>query len=252
MYPTVLRRYVLTLCALCLCVPFLARERTLEQVAAPVAKPQQNVYLTFDDGPSANTDRVLDLLLSENVRATFFVVGVETEEGIARYHRILDEGHVLGLHSYTHNTAKIYRSLSSYQEDFERLRDWIAEKTGGVMKICRMVGGSNTRECPATIREQILSYLYDDGYACYDWDIDPLDSGPYALDSNQIARNVISAAKRKPDQDLIVLLHDDSLRRTLPEALEIIIAYFKEQGFSFGVLSEDAVAGKRVLPKSRL
>ena len=59
------------------------------------------VYLTFDDGPSENTDAILDVLSEYDVKATFFVVGKEDEASAAIYQRIVDEGHTLGMHSYS-------------------------------------------------------------------------------------------------------------------------------------------------------
>ena len=245
MYRPMVARFIVTLCALCFCIAPL--DHVYKETFA--RKTQRIVYLTFDDGPSHVTDEVLNVLLLENVRGTFFVTGNVTQQNIYLYSRILDEGHALGLHSYSHKPYEVYRSLSNFKADFMRLNDWIIEHTGAQVKICRMVGGSNSRDCPAIVREEILSYLVDSGYACYDWDIDSKDSGRYALNPHQIAQNVISAAKKLPDRDLIVLLHDDAMRKTLPDALPIIIRYFQEQDYSFGVLREDTESIKRILPK---
>lgn len=251
MYRASCRRFALTLLALCLCAPLLSGSSPPGGLpsSAGTHSQQRTVYLTFDDGPSDNTDAVLDILLEENIRATFFVVGQETEADISRYNRILEEGHALGLHSYSHQPTKVYASLEGFSRDFMRLDRWIAEMTGESIKICRMVGGSNSRDCSAYVREEILTYLYDNGYICYDWDIDSMDSLGYAVPASQIARNVISAAQKRPDQDLIVLLHDDALRKTLPQALPTIIRYFQEQDYSFATLPEDVESIKRILPK---
>lgn len=208
------------------------------------------VYLTFDDGPSPVTEKVLDVLAQYQVPGTFFVIGNETEQGADLYRRILDEGHALGLHTYSHNDYVIYRSIGDYQKDYERIADWVFEQTGESPKISRMVGGSHTVNCPAYLREQILTYLVGAGYACYDWDIDPKDSGAYALPARTLANNVIASARKLPGQDLIVLLHDDPLRTTLPDALVTIIAYFQEQGYAFGVLGEETESAKRIWPKA--
>ena len=210
-----------------------------------------SVFLTFDDGPSVNTEKVLDILRREQVPATFFVIGAATEQGMALYNRILEEGHSLGLHTYTHDVNRIYRSMNGYKEDFEKIADWVLETTGSSPKICRMVGGSCTYHCPAILREEILTYLVEQGYACYDWDIDGRDSGRYAVPPRLLADHVIEAARKKPGQDLIVLLHDDAQRVTLPAALPGIIAYFRAQGYHFDALREDTESVKRIMPKSR-
>ena len=74
---------------------------------------QKKVYLTFDDGPSDHTDEILDILKKNKVRATFFVVGKETEHAKKMYRRIILEGHTLGMHSYSHNYDQIYASVGS-------------------------------------------------------------------------------------------------------------------------------------------
>lgn len=208
------------------------------------------VFLTFDDGPSANTDKVLTVLFEENVQGTFFVVGETSEQGIALYNRILAEGHALGLHSYAHDMQGVYRNMYTFQEDFLRLESWVYACTGTSVDICRMVGGSYSIYCKAAVREQVLTYLSGKGYACYDWDIDAKDSGAYALPAARLAQNVINAARKKPNEDLIILMHDDPLRTTLADALKIIIPYFKEQGYVFDVLTKDTESVKRLMPKT--
>lgn len=202
---------------------------------------QYKVYLTLDDGPSANTEKVLDILKENNIKATFFVVDQTEDYEVSLYQRIITEGHSLGLHSYTHDTKKIYESGDNYIEDFERLRDHIFAETGVSPKISRMVGGSHSKHCPEIVRVQVVDYFTDNGYACYDWDIDPLDSGAHVLPADTIAQNIIKAAEKKPNQDLVILLHDDGVRKTLPDALKIIIPYFNERNFVFDTLDSDTV-----------
>jgi len=220
------------------------------QVDAAVEQHTYKVYLTFDDGPSKNTEKALDTLKKHNVQGTFFVIGQTGDYELSLYRRIIDEGHALGLHSYTHKTKKIYASAADYIADFERLRDWIFESTGTSPKFCRMVGGSKSSLCSTAARTQIVEYFSSNGYACYDWDIDPCDSCSYTLAADAIADNVIRAAKKKPNQDLVILMHDDVLRKTLPGALDIIIPYFKEQGYELGVLGADTeLIGSRAVVK---
>ena len=67
----------------------------------------RNVYLTFDDGPSVHTNEILDILKEYDVKATFFVVGKEGEKYEELYKRIVEEGHTLGMHSYSHRYDEI-------------------------------------------------------------------------------------------------------------------------------------------------
>src|SRR5699024_7028919 len=78
----------------------------------------KNIYLTFDDGPSKYTNKLLDVLKKYNVKATFFV----TDQGLTKGYddvikRAYDEGHTIGLHSSTHNYGYIYSSVNSYFDD---------------------------------------------------------------------------------------------------------------------------------------
>ena len=68
---------------------------------------QKTVYLTFDDGPSRNTDKILDILKEYDVKATFFVVGKTDEHSVRAYQRIVEEGHTLAMHSYSHKYEEV-------------------------------------------------------------------------------------------------------------------------------------------------
>lgn len=199
---------------------------------------QYTVYLTFDDGPSVVTDEVLDILLENDVQATFFVIGATTDHGLMLYDRMVDEGHSIGVHSYSHKN-EIYNNLDTYIEDFERLENWLLENTGTLSYVCRMPGGMNTAFCPDWLRTEIKDYVAGKGYTMFDWNIDPKDSQSFTLTGKELYDNVISAAQELPDQDLIVLMHDDTIRTSLPVALPSIIEYFQEQGYQFSALYQD-------------
>nr|MCR5606714.1 polysaccharide deacetylase family protein [Treponema sp.] len=87
------------------------------------------VYLTFDDGPSSNTDEILDILDHYGVKATFFVIGKEDEDSIARYQRIVSEGHSIGIHSYAHRYSSVYASKEAFVEDLTHLQSLIESAT---------------------------------------------------------------------------------------------------------------------------
>lgn len=101
------------------------------------------VYLTFDDGPSRNTEQILEILAEYGVHATFFVVGKTDKHSLEMYRRIVEEGHTLGMHSYSHSYEKLYASLKSFREDFENLRGLLEETTGVTPLYYRFPGGSS-------------------------------------------------------------------------------------------------------------
>ena len=114
------------------------------------------VYLTFDDGPSANTDQILDILDEYGVKATFFVVGKEGYND--QYRRIVEEGHTLGMHSYSHVYRDIYESVEAYGQDLEKLHTYLYELTGVDSRIVRLPGGSSNTVSKDKIQD-IIAYL---------------------------------------------------------------------------------------------
>ncbi|MBO4461285.1 MAG: polysaccharide deacetylase family protein, partial [Lachnospiraceae bacterium] len=105
----------------------------------------KKVYLTFDDGPSHNTELILDILKEYNVKATFFVIGRNDEYSKSLYKRIVDEGHTIALHSYTHRYSSIYASLDAYKEDLQKISDLVYDATGVRSKFIRFPGGSSNK-----------------------------------------------------------------------------------------------------------
>ena len=176
------------------------------------------VYLTFDDGPSANTDRILDILDQYGVKATFFVVGKEGYND--QYRRIVQDGHTLGMHSYSHVYRDIYQSVEAYSQDLEKLHTYLYELTGVDSRIVRLPGGSSNTICRNGIQD-ILAYLGQEGITYYDWNVSSGDAASGYISAQQIADNVLDHVDQHNTS--IVLMHDASGKNTTVEALPIII-----------------------------
>ncbi len=176
------------------------------------------VYLTFDDGPSANTDRILDILDQYGVKATFFVVGKEGYND--QYRRIVQDGHTLGMHSYSHVYRDIYQSVEAYSQDLEKLHTYLYELTGVDSRIVRLPGGSSNTICRNGIQD-ILAYLGQEGITYYDWNVSSGDAASGYISAQQIADNVLDHVDQHNTS--IVLMHDASAKNTTVEALPIII-----------------------------
>ena len=101
-------------------------------------------YLTFDDGPSINTGKILDILKRYDIKATFFVVGRSDDNSKNLYKRIVKEGHAIGNHTYSHEYKTLYSSEENFLSDFKKLEHHIYDITGIKMDIMRFPGGSNT------------------------------------------------------------------------------------------------------------
>ena len=101
---------------------------------------EHKVYLTFDGGPDENTNEILDVLAKYNVKATFFVIGSESDEMKAVYRRIVDEGHTLGMHSYSNSYSTIYSSSDSFEKDVTKLNAYLKKVTGEKSQYYRFPG----------------------------------------------------------------------------------------------------------------
>lgn len=197
------------------------------------------VYFSLDDGPSPVTAKVLDVLKEQGVKATFFVMANTQEYAAPLYRRIVEEGHALGIHTYSHRPDLIYRSMDAFLADFQKINRFLQEETGQHPAICRIPGGTNSLLCGKSMKVRILGYFSQNGYACFDWDVDVQDSGTYALPSAELAARVMKQAGKRMGEDMVILLHDDGMRVSLPGALAVLIPWFKENGYEFGVLHKD-------------
>ena len=121
----------------------------------PVKSSGKKVYLTFDDGPSSNTDQILDILKDYDVKATFFVVGKTDERSVKAYQRIVEEGHTLAMHSYSHKYDEIYESKEAFARDLNSLQEYLYETTGVWPRIYRFPGGSSNTVSKVDMQELI-------------------------------------------------------------------------------------------------
>ncbi len=216
--------------------PLLPRAGAAFPVGGEVQE-ERVVYLTFDDGPSKNTADILDVLKEEGVKATFFVIGAETERGISLYRRILDEGHAMGLHTYTHRYGEIYESADSYLKDIGKLSDHL-EKTAGIRpKIFRFPGGSNNSTADREVLAEIKKRAEREGLCWFDWNALGKDDRSWVSDPWDICQSVIETGGDR--KRIIVLMHDDGMRTTAAEAVSMIIDHYRELGYRFDVLTTE-------------
>ena len=194
------------------------------------------IYLTFDDGPSANTITILNYLRDYGVKATFFVV--PNEGHLYLLDRIVNEGHAIGVHSNTHNYQKIYASVEAFLEDFNAIRTLIYEQTGVLTDIYRFPGGS-INSYNKEIREDIIEEMSRRGFVYFDWNIDSGDWRGYDWETmyygvREDVENIVTSGKRP-----IVLFHDaPGARYTTWVIGDLIDDFLKNpRGYRFGTLS---------------
>lgn len=198
---------------------------------------QHKVYLTFDDGPSVYTDEILDILREYDVKATFFVVGKEDDVSKAAYKRIVDEGHTLAIHSYSHKYGEIYNSLDDYAYDLERLESLLYEVTGTQCKYVRFPGGSSNKVSKVPMSD-IIKYIHAQDMEYFDWNISASDAVNTALAPEAILTNVTNGID-KYETD-VILLHDTGNRKSTVDALPMIIENIKaREGYELLPIDEN-------------
>lgn len=185
----------------------------------PIIKTRK-VYLTFDDGPSIYTDEILDILSMYEVKATFFVVGHEDEELWPMYQRIVEEGHSIGMHSYSHIYMEIYASLDNFKADTEKIQNFIFDRTGVECSLYRFPGGSSNSIGKDHIQE-FIAYLDEEGITYYDWNVTSKDATGVILTIDELVEN--STADLEKYNSAYILLHDSSTKYSTVQALPRII-----------------------------
>lgn len=185
-----------------------------------------SVYLTFDDGPSAETDRILDILKEYNVKATFFVIGKTDENSVKAYQRIVEEGHTLGMHSYSHQYAKVYASQEAFEDDLTSLQDYLFSITGMESTFYRFPGGSSNKVSKIPMSD-LIQCLKERNITYFDWNVSSGDASGTQLSSQTIINNVMNGINGA-HKNYVVLFHDSAAKKTtvdaLPEIIEQILA----------------------------
>lgn len=190
----------------------------------------QVIYLTFDDGPSIYTGKLLDILKSYNVKATFFVTNQFGYDSYIK--REYEEGHSIGVHTYSHVYKNIYSSVDNYLEDLYKMRNKVYNLTGHYTNLVRFPGGSSntiSKFNPGVVTK-IANRMQEEGYVYFDWNVSSNDTG--TNDINKIANNIINSLHGS--SYYIVLQHD--IKPKSIEAVKQVIEYGLKNGYEFKAL----------------
>lgn len=193
------------------------------------------VYLTFDDGPSNRTAEILDILKKEGVKATFFIIGKEGNKQRALMKRIVDEGHTIGIHTYSHVYTSIYESVESYLDDFNQTYQLIYDTTGVKPETFRFPGGS-INKYSAQDYEEIIAEMTRRGFTYYDWNASSGDANSNAT-ANSVYNNTVQSSEGK--DRIILLMHDSISKSYTVAALPSIIEYYKAKGYRFDCITNE-------------
>ena len=194
------------------------------------------VYLSFDDGPSERTPELLEVLEHYNVKATFFVVGRDSEKGRQWLRDIVDAGHAIGVHSYTHDYETIYSSVEAFLDDFAQEYSLILDATGVSPQIFRFPGGS-INVYNRHIYQEIISEMTRRGFVYFDWNRQTGDAVQSNVSANRLVKNALDQASSM--RRIFLLAHDNACLTNVVEALPCIIEGYQEAGFTFGLLTPE-------------
>lgn len=204
--------------------------------AGELGMEDKRVYLTFDDGPSIYTGQILDILAANDVKATFFVIARENETYWPYYTRILEEGHTLGMHSYTHDYNQVYASLDSFEADVNQLSGFLYDRTGEYPTIYRFPGGSSNTVSNVPVQD-CIAYLNEQGITYYDWNALNGDAVTDELSTDRLIENIMNSVRK--NNTSIVLMHDMQSRHNTVESLQELIDILKEEGYEILPIDED-------------
>lgn len=203
------------------------------------SNPKQKIaYLTFDDGPSGMTPKLLAALKGCRVRATFFVVGLQAEKYPGALRQIVRGGNVVGVHSWTHKYSYIYKNMQNFSADFNELKDYIKKETGIAPNVCRFPGGTNNtvyrHYSSGPIMRQAVSLTHHLGFAYYDWNVSSGEASSVPPSKAAIVRTVVSQCENK--RTAVILFHDTE-NQGYVDAVPEIVAKLRSMGFAFDTLS---------------
>ena len=193
------------------------------------------VYLTFDDGPSIYTGQILDILKENNVKATFFVIGRD-KEYYDYYKRIVNEGHTIGMHSYTHQYQEFYKSVESFGTELTQLDNLIYNVTGVHSKVFRFPGGSSNSVASLPIQDYV-AYLNEHNINYYDWNSLNGDAVTTGLSPQTLVDNIMNDVTK--NEDSIVLMHDLQTTHTTVESLQLLIDTLRSEGYEILPIDEN-------------
>ena len=184
-----------------------------------------NVYLTFDCELSENTEAILDVLKANNVKATFFISGDDTEECKNICKRIVDEGHTIGMHSYSNRYSTVYASEEAFENDLNQISKYIYDSTGNASKFYRFPGGSSNQISNVDMTE-FVKILNKNNIIYFDWNVSAgVASGDYTVED--IVSNVTDGISKYKNS--VVLLHDAPDKSTTAEAIEPLVKALQKQ-----------------------
>lgn len=192
---------------------------------------EKTIYITFDAGfENGNTPAILDALKAHNVKATFFLVGnyFETQPDLVK--RMVEEGHTVGNHTYSHPDMSKISDTASFTEELQKNEALYRELTGQEMpKLYRPPQG---KFC-----EDNLQMAHELGYSTVFWSLAYVD---WYVDDQPTPQQAFDKLLPRVHPGAVILLHSTS--STNAAILNDLLTKYEEMGYTFGDL-ENYCAG---------
>ena len=187
----------------------------------------KTICLTFDDGPTdSTTPKILDILRKENIPATFFVIGRQISSRKEILQRTFDDGHAIGIHTYSHEYKQIYASTSALLGDIRRCQKSIREVLPEWNSdLYRFPGGE------AGLSDTLISAVKNAGFRICSWNASIEDAVSPNASAEDLYNNAVRSAGEK--KHVVLLLHDGVGYRETVRALPKIIECFRSKGYTF-------------------
>ncbi len=217
--------------------------RTVTVKGEPVKEVKGVIYLTFDDGPSSKvTPEIVTILEEYDVPATFFVVDYgQDEKKIKTMKRAIKNGCTIGIHGYSHNYRRIYRSVPDFMENVVKLDEKLKRDLDYDAFVMRFPGGSSntvSKNFSEGIMTELVKEVQREGYMYNDWNVDSRDASGNNVNADIIVRSVKRNCKK--DTFNVVLMHDSDTKSTTAKALPEIIQWGKREGYIFKAMTANS------------
>ena len=190
------------------------------------------IAITFDDGPNANTSRILDVLEKYNVKATFFVLGINIKGNEEVIKRMKSLNMQIGNHMYSHKLSSKLKKKEFFRE-INKTDKLIYDITGDKVKILRPSYGAISKDYRRIVNKPIIT-----------WSIDTKDWKYH--NSKRISEHILN---KVADGD-IILMHD--IYSATLKSLELVIPKLLEKGYRLVTVYELAYYKEVELEKGKI
>lgn len=223
------------------------QKQTKETKKEEKKEEKKKVYLTFDDGPSKNTNKILDILDEYHVKATFFLTGREDKKSLQLYREIIKRGHTVGMHSYTHKYDEIYDSVESFEKDLDKIQNRIREAAGITCSLYRFPGGSSNQVSRLDMKE-FIHVLNEREITYFDWNVECGDATSHPYTVKELVDNVMKDVVKYHTS--VVLMHDAENKPDTVKALPVIIRRLKKMDAELLPIDENTTVVQHVSSES--